>query len=101
MNWNEIVALVKSLVCGVSELWRIIWKDITGDMRDWFKYSVGLLITTVICVITLVIFVITLIFLPLLLAILVPTIILESFFIKLGGVKDKVFSSVKWLFYKK
>lgn len=94
MNWNEIVALVKSLVCGVSELWRIIWKDITGDMRDWFKYSVGLLITTVICVITL-------IFLPLLLAILVPTIILESFFIKLGGVKDKVFSSVKWLFYKK
>lgn len=94
MNWNEIVALVKSLVCGVPELWRIIWKDITGDMRDWFKYSVGLLITTVICVITL-------IFLPLLLAILVPTIILESFFIKLGGVKDKVFSSVKWLFYKK
>lgn len=94
MNWNEIVTILKSLVCGVPELWQIIWKDITGDMRDWFKYSIGLLITIVL-------YVLTLIAVPFLLAILVPTIALESFFLNLGSVKDRVFGSIKWLFYKK
>jgi hypothetical protein len=72
----------------------MIWNDVTENMRPWFKYSVGSLMTVLAYIVILIIG-------PIFFIIISAHIILESFFIKLGGIKDKVFSSVKWLFYKK